>query len=204
MKIAVLSNEHSFSELSSLSETIEWKKINSFEDLIQYSDAGALFNLYDDAVENDYSSTSLPVFINCVNDTLSNKKHPNNVVRMNGWNGFIKRSSWELSGTLSTKHIEILEKLNTKFCLLPDEIGFIAPRIIAMIINEAFFAKEQQVSTEAEIDIAMKLGTNYPKGPFEWMNEIGIKNIYELLRQLSKEDKRYQPSALLEKEVLSS
>ena len=165
MKIAVLSNEHSFSELSSLSETIEWKKINSFEDLIQCSDADALFNLYDDAGENDYSATSLPVFINSVNDTLSNKKHPNNVVRMNGWKGFIKRSSWELSGTISTKHIEILEKLNTKFCLLPDEIGFIAPRIIAMIINEAFFAKEQQVSTEAEIDIAMKLGTNYPKGP---------------------------------------
>ena len=204
MKIAVLSNEHSFSELSSLSETIEWKKINSFEDLIQCSDADALFNLYDDAGENDYSATSLPVFINSVNDTLSNKKHPNNVVRMNGWKGFIKRSSWELSGTISTKHIEILEKLNTKFCLLPDEIGFIAPRIIAMIINEAFFAKEQQVSTEAEIDIAMKLGTNYPKGPFVWMNEIGIKNIYELLRQLSKEDKRYQPSALLEKEALSS
>jgi 3-hydroxyacyl-CoA dehydrogenase len=44
-----------------------------------------------------------------------------------------------------------------------------------MIINEAYFALEDNVSTKAETDIAMKLGTNYPYGPFEWGQLIGLK-----------------------------
>ena len=70
-----------------------------------------------------------------------------------------------------------------------------------MIINEAFYAKEENISTENEIDIAMKLGTNYPYGPFEWAREIGIKNIYDLLFSLSKNDGRYKPAALLGKKA---
>ena len=71
-----------------------------------------------------------------------------------------------------------------------------------MIINEAYFAKGEYVSTEKEIDIAMKLGTNYPHGPFEWATIIGIKNIYELLKTLSEPDTRYKPSPLLEQEAM--
>ena len=47
---------------------------------------------------------------------------------------------------------------------VPDEPGFIAARIIAMIINEAYYAKGEQVSSKADIDIAMKLGTTIPWG----------------------------------------
>ena len=88
-----------------------------------------------------------------------------------------------------------------KIIATPDEPGFISARIISMIINEAFYAKGENISTENEIDIAMKLGTNYPFGPFEWANEIGIKNIYDLLVSLSKNDVRYNPSPLLEKKA---
>jgi len=78
-----------------------------------------------------------------------------------------------------------------------DEPGLISARIIAMIINEAYFANAENVSTEKEIDTAMKLGTNYPYGPFEWADKIGVKNIYVLLEKLSINDPRYHPSALL-------
>ena len=74
-----------------------------------------------------------------------------------------------------------------------------AARVICMIINEAFFALQEEVSTVNEIDLAMKLGTNYPYGPFEWQDKIGLQNIYQLLKSLSVKDKRYSASLLLEK-----
>jgi 3-hydroxybutyryl-CoA dehydrogenase len=66
-----------------------------------------------------------------------------------------------------------------------------------MIINEAYFALDDAVSSKAEIDIAMKLGTNYPWGPFEWAEKIGLNNIYLLLQKLSLTNKRYQPAPTL-------
>lgn len=46
--------------------------------------------------------------------------------------------------------------------------GFVFPRTIAQIVNEAFFALEDEIATKEDIDRAMKFGVNYPKGPFEW------------------------------------
>ena len=71
-----------------------------------------------------------------------------------------------------------------------------------MIINEAYFALEEGVSTKEEIDTAMKLGTNYPYGPFEWAKKIGLKNIFQLLDKLHKTNLRYEPAALLKKEAI--
>lgn len=46
-------------------------------------------------------------------------------------------------------------------------LGFTVPRTLAMIINEAYFALEENVASASDIDRAMKFGVNYPKGPFE-------------------------------------
>ena len=46
--------------------------------------------------------------------------------------------------------------------------GFIFPRTIAQIVNEAYFALEEEVASKEDINRAMKFGVNYPKGPFEW------------------------------------
>jgi 3-hydroxybutyryl-CoA dehydrogenase len=43
----------------------------------------------------------------------------------------------------------------------------------------------------------MKLGTNYPFGPFEWASLIGTGNVLALLQKLSLTDSRYKPSQLL-------
>ena len=72
---------------------------------------------------------------------------------------------------------KILSLLNRKTEWVPDVKGFISPRIVSMIINEAYFTLEENVSTKEEIDIAMKLGTNYPYGPFEWSKKIGLKKL---------------------------
>jgi 3-hydroxybutyryl-CoA dehydrogenase len=40
----------------------------------------------------------------------------------------------------------------------------------------------------------MRLGTNYPFGPFEWSEKIGLENIYDLLNKLAATDDRYTPA----------
>jgi 3-hydroxybutyryl-CoA dehydrogenase len=85
--------------------------------------------------------------------------------------------------------------------MLPDIAGMFTPRTISMIVNEGYFALQEEISSKKEIDIAMRLGTNYPYGPFEWSEKIGLKKIYNLLEQLAHTDKRYVPAPLLVKEV---
>ena len=144
-----------------------------------------------------------PVFINAVHTTLSGSGLSENFIRMNAWPGFIERSIIELSCNEKMKPaIEYLFKaLNWNYKCLPDIRGFYSARIIASVINEAYFTFGDQVSSKEEIDIAMKLGTNYTFGPFEWAEKIGIKKIYALLQKLSKEDLRYRPAPSLIKEA---
>jgi 3-hydroxybutyryl-CoA dehydrogenase len=92
--------------------------------------------------------------------------------------------------------------LNRKIEWTPDIPGFISARVLSMIINEAYFSLREEISSKKDIDIAMKLGTNYPYGPFEWSKKIGLIHIYSLLAQLSKTSSRYEPAPLLIKEAL--
>ena len=72
-----------------------------------------------------------------------------------------------------------------------DVPGMVSARVLAMIINEASMAEQEAVSDVSSIDIAMKLGTNYPYGPFEWGARIGMHKIETLLQKLSLTDVRY-------------
>src|SRR5215210_6615846 len=60
----------------------------------------------------------------------------------------------------------------------------VALRVISCIVNEAFLTLQEGVATAEDIDRAMKLGANYPKGPFEWADEIGADRILETLEAL--------------------
>jgi 3-hydroxybutyryl-CoA dehydrogenase len=57
-------------------------------------------------------------------------------------------------------------------------------RLISCIVNEAFLVLSEGVATAEDIDRAMKLGANHPKGPFEWVEEIGARSILETLDSL--------------------
>jgi 3-hydroxybutyryl-CoA dehydrogenase len=129
---------------------------------------------------------------------------PENFIRINGWATFLKRMVVEASCSsddLKTRAEKVFASFNRKTERVPDVPGFITARVISMIINEAYFSLEENVSGKNEIDTAMKLGTNYPYGPFEWSEKIGLKKVVELLTTLSNENSRYEPSALLKKEA---
>jgi len=63
---------------------------------------------------------------------------------------------------------------------------YIFARVLVSIINEAMWALHDGVASIQDIDIAMKLGTNYPKGPIEWANSIGGERVQELLNALNE------------------
>jgi 3-hydroxybutyryl-CoA dehydrogenase len=139
-----------------------------------------------------------PVFINAVVDTLN--ELPSNVSRINGWKGCLQKEISEVVFRNDDAK-NILDSLGWKYREVPDVPGMIAARTISMIINEAYFALGDEVSSKEEIDTAMKLGTNYPYGPFEWSRIIGLHNIYRLLKKLSSTDNRYRPAPALEQEL---
>jgi 3-hydroxybutyryl-CoA dehydrogenase len=75
-------------------------------------------------------------------------------------------------------------------------LSFHYPRTIAMIINEAYFALGEKLATPESIDLAMKNGVNYPLGPIEWGEKIGLHNVAQLLEELNTitRDERYRLS----------
>lgn len=99
---------------------------------------------------------------------------------------------------------EICKSLNTEYLLVDDRVGLVTPRIICMIINEAYYTAEEGTATREDIDLSMKLGTNYPYGPFEWCERIGVKHVYELLEAVYEDthDERYKICSQLKKEYL--
>jgi 3-hydroxybutyryl-CoA dehydrogenase len=137
------------------------------------------------------------VIINSVEHTLQ-ETHPG-FIRMNGWASFLSSPLVEASGPDSyhDSAADVFALLGKEIQWVPDEPGFVTPRVISMIINEAYFTLEEGVSSEADIDTAMKLGTNYPYGPFEWAEKIGRQNVRNLLLKLSITHSRYRPSSLL-------
>ncbi len=166
-------------------------------------EADAYFDLRDESAQTTALSplNEAPVFINAVIRTSA--ELPNNAIRINAWNGFLQRPLVEIAGNGASvaKAGPVLQKLDWAFQIVPDTPGMISARVIAMIINEAYFGLGEGISTKQEIDTAMKLGTNYPYGPFEWSEKIGLKNIHALLQKLGENSTRYAIAPKLAEEL---
>jgi 3-hydroxybutyryl-CoA dehydrogenase len=204
MEIIVLADDKQKAELLSKNkkENVTIEFVNNSVQLFSYAGADALFILHNEISINELQSfTNSPVFVQSVISTLNDLRLPQNVSRLNAWPTFLKRELWEIATKDEAKVQNVFEALGWEYLVVPDEPGFIAARIIAMIINEAYFAFEDGVSSKEEIDVAMQLGTNYPYGPFEWSQKIGLRNIYSLLKRLHKESNRYSVSPAMENEL---
>ena len=207
MKLAVVTNDNLKEELlsGSIKDEHEIVWIRSSSELSIHTDVNGVIDLLFERNGYDvtYLKSFLPgtVLINSINRTIAEIGLP--FTRINGWPGFLKGNIAEVAcaDNSDKKEVEkILMALNKKAEWVPDIKGFVSTRIVSMIINEAYFALEENVSNKEDIDTAMKLGTNYPYGPFEWGRKIGLKNVAGLLTELSLTEKRYRPATLLVKE----
>lgn len=86
-----------------------------------------------------------------------------------------------------------------------DGPGLVRARILCCLINEAASALMEGVASAEDIDLAMKLGTNYPYGPLEWADHLGLDIVLAVMTGLFDEwgDDRYRPTPLLRRMVLA-
>lgn len=124
------------------------------------------------------------------------------LIGINNLPTFVNRSLWELSAFNTPAKLaanKLLGDLGINRQWVQDRVGMVTPRVILMIINEAFYALQEGTATKKDIDLAMKLGTRYPYGPFEWAELIGIRHVYEMLEALYQDthDERYRVCPLL-------
>jgi 3-hydroxybutyryl-CoA dehydrogenase len=83
--------------------------------------------------------------------------------------------------------------------MVADTPGLVVARTVAMLINEAADAVLQGVCTTEGADAAMKLGVNYPAGPFEWLSRWHAAGVINLLQALDNHyrGERYRVSPWL-------
>jgi 3-hydroxybutyryl-CoA dehydrogenase len=100
---------------------------------------------------------------------------------------------------------EFWQSLNQEAVLVADGPGLVRARTVCCLINEAASALLEGVASAADIDLAMKLGTNYPHGPLEWADHIGLDAVLGVMTGLFEEwgEDRYRPSPLLKRMVVA-
>jgi 3-hydroxybutyryl-CoA dehydrogenase len=117
---------------------------------------------------------------------------PGNAIAIAFFDGMPQAEREQVKSALATCKLPSVE--------MRDCPGLLIARTIAMLINEGADAVYQAVCDEAGADLAMKLGTNYPAGPFEWLQQVGIDYTITILNNLfdAYRSERYRVSPLLQ------
>ena len=217
MKILVVGNPHFQAEFKSkfgAKHPVTFKFANDLnpDDLISVD---AVFD-FEISAQSKHGllynhSSKFVLLVNSVKSTTSKLidhfSWVRNVVGFNGLPGMLNRSLLEITcqEPISDSVQKLFKYLNVDYRIVSDQVGMVTPRVLCMIINEAFYAIQEGTANESDINLAMKLGTNYPEGPFEMLEKLGVQNVYEILEALhqSTNDERYQICPLLEERYLN-
>jgi 3-hydroxybutyryl-CoA dehydrogenase len=107
------------------------------------------------------------------------------------------------SETALAQAVVFAQELRQTPLVVADGPGLVRARVVCCLINEAVSALMEGVASAEDIDKAMKLGANYPYGPLEWADYIGLDTVLGVLTGLFQEwgEDRYRPSPLLRRMV---
>ncbi len=114
-------------------------------------------------------------------------------------------SGLQTSATALSRAQAFWQQTGQETITVGDGPGLVRARTVGCLINEAVSALQEGVATPADIDTAMKLGTNYPLGPLEWADLIGLDTVLGVMTGLYHEwgEDRYRPAPLLKRMVLA-
>lgn len=97
---------------------------------------------------------------------------------------------------------EVAVNMGKETVVINEFPGFVTSRISALVGNEAFLMLQEGLGTPEDIDKAIKLGLNYPMGPFELVDLVGLDTRLNNLNYLhEKLGEKYRPAPLLEQYV---
>ena len=99
----------------------------------------------------------------------------------------------DLGGRLEARARPYFSSIGKHVERVADAPGLVLGRILCQIVNEAHFAVGEGVATAEDVDTAMRLGFNWPRGPFEWAEAIGPARVVGVLDALRSElgEERY-------------
>ena len=115
----------------------------------------------------------------------------------------------EVAGGLDTDEaavrtgLDFFRALDKEPVRVGDGPGMILLRVVSMLANEAAAALDDRVATAEAVDTAMKLGVNYPHGPLEWADRLGLDVVFQTIRTLQQDygDDRYRAAVRLRRLV---
>jgi 3-hydroxybutyryl-CoA dehydrogenase len=101
--------------------------------------------------------------------------------------------------------VGLLQSTGMQVAVIDDLPGLLVMRTVCMLANEAAEAVQAGVASAEAIDTAMRLGVNYPRGPLEWAETIGLKRVLEVLDHLARTygEDRYRASWLLRRKFMA-
>jgi len=151
--------------IEAVPENIDIKK-SVFERIDQHAPSHCLFA----SNTSTMSPTEIGSFTN----------RPEKVIAMHFFNPVHKMKLVEIVRGLETSDEtaaairSVSEKMGKETVVVNEFPGFVTSRISALVGNEAFYMLQEGVGTPEEIDKAIKLGLNYPMGPFELGDLVGL------------------------------
>jgi 3-hydroxybutyryl-CoA dehydrogenase len=152
-----------------------------------------------------------PIFSSAVTATVSEQsavlRHPGRLVGIGALpslleGGLIEFATSPVTDEPALKAAEQFARdLGKESANVQDSVGLVLPRILCMLVNEAYFALSENVALPDDIDTAMKLGTNYPFGPVEWAERIGVRHVLAVVGALHRTlgEDRYRAAPMLQK-----
>ena len=187
MKLVIITNEELKKELIASANPEGVFYTESLDEAIQFRDADAIIDLLFTKDDKRISmlASYLPkiIIVNSVEHTCS--EIHSSFIRINGWPTLLRSTIVEATG--SSDHIKVQQifgYFGKTVEWTSDLPGFISARIITCIIREAKYVFSEGISSKEDIDKAMKLGTSYTFGPFEWYEKIGPAKVDALLNKL--------------------
>lgn len=136
-------------------------------------------------------------------------KRPDKVIGTHFMNPVPLMKGVEIVRTLVTSDetlkisLDFVKSLGKETVVVKDSPGFVTNRIITLVMNEAAKLLEENLASIEDIDRIEKLSHNWPMGPFELADMVGIDVLVDLLEGVYQQTgwERYKPAPILKRMV---